>query len=76
MPTAPAAARPPLILMHNHPLNHAQTMPHPQGGTTIAVPIPGTATARIYVGQFRTPRQAELSLELARNRSTQPCPHR
>lgn len=32
--------------------------PHPAGGHTIAVPVPGSIAARIYVGQFATPAAA------------------
>lgn len=32
--------------------------PHPAGGHTIAVPIPGLLTARVYVGQFNSAKAA------------------
>lgn len=50
--------------MHNAP----QVRPHPQGGHTIAVPVPGTATARIYVGHFITPEAAARELARCRGR--------
>jgi hypothetical protein len=32
--------------------------PHPAGGHTVALPLPGTLTARVYVGQHATPAAA------------------
>lgn len=31
----------------------AQVKPHPQGGWTVAVPLPGTSTAMVYVGHYK-----------------------
>lgn len=39
----------------------AEVREHPQGGWTIAAPVPGTA-ARIYVGNWPTRRLAEIAL--------------
>ena len=35
---------------------------HPAGGYTIGVPLAGTASARIYVGNFALRRQAVLAI--------------
>jgi hypothetical protein len=43
--------------------------PHPAGGHTVAVPVPGTLTARIYVGQYADPAAAALAAARARGRA-------
>lgn len=43
-------------------MNTPEVRPHPQGGHTIAVPVPGSATARVYVGQYITRERAALEL--------------
>lgn len=48
--------------------NQPEVRPHPQGGHTIAVPVPGTATARIYVGNYPTDFRAQHELARSRGR--------
>lgn len=42
-------------------MNTPHIRPHPQGGYTIAVPVPGAATARRYVGHYSTRSAAQLA---------------
>lgn len=44
-------------------MNTPTIRPHPQGGHTLAVPVAGTATARLYVGQFATPAAARTAAQ-------------
>lgn len=43
---------------------------HPQGGYTVAVPVPGSITAHVYVGQFSNSAAAH---EASRQLSHQPA---
>jgi hypothetical protein len=41
---------------------------HPSGGFTVAVPVPGSITARVYVGRYSTSREAWLAVREIRQR--------
>jgi hypothetical protein len=49
--------------------------PHPQGGHTVAIPLPGTLTARIYVGQHSSFRGASVAARALspRKKRVVPC---
>jgi hypothetical protein len=47
-------------------MNAPAIKPHPQGGLTIAVPVPGSISARVYIGRFSTRRAAVRALQKER----------